>query len=718
MQSDPTGSPSSNATPDSTTDTSSTDSISPTAPPLGSVGSGGTVFVFPGQGGQWPGMGRRLYAASPVFREHLDACAEALAPYTDWSLLDVLHQRDHAPSLDRVDVVQPALFAIMVALARLWQHHGIHPDAVIGHSQGEIAAAHIAGALTLQDAARITALRSKALTQLAGQGAMAAITLPATDLQNLLNEYEPAAEQPAEQAMADRETDQASTEPKPSGQQQRSTEQGQEPVEQEPIDQSLVSPEPSNQVSIAAINGPTSTIVSGTPAAIDNLLAHLETRQIRARKINVDYASHCAHVETLAHHLQHALAPITPQPATIPFYSTLTGDHLDTTTLNATYWYNNLRHPVLFHTTIQALVRDGHHAFIETSPHPVLTPALEDTLTQHPHTHTLTTLRRDHDTTHTITTALAAAHLHGHTLNWPTLFAHHHPQPTTLPTYPFQRTHYWLTATVNAGNPTHLGQHPTNHPLLSAAIDLPTLSTNTDGSPSSDDIESANGPVVFTGRFSLTTHPWIAEHRIHDTVLLPGTAFVDLALHAAHHTGHNHIDELTLHTPLTLTHTDTIHLHLHLTSPTTDGTRTLTIHSRPTPTHDEQHRPWTHHATATLTTQHTTPPPTQPWPPTDTQPLDTSHLYDHLADTGLHYGPHFQGLHTAWRQHDTTYAEITLPQDTEPTTHHIHPALLDAALHTTALTTTHTTPHLPFTWTNIHIHTTHPQHPTTLHTTT
>ncbi|MEV0391480.1 acyltransferase domain-containing protein, partial [Nonomuraea sp. NPDC050643] len=120
--------------------------------------SGGTVFVFPGQGGQWPGMGRRLYAASPVFREHLDACAEALAPYTDWSLLDVLHQRDRAPSLDRVDVVQPALFAIMVALARLWEHHGIHPDAVIGHSQGEIAAAHIAGALSLEDAARVVAL--------------------------------------------------------------------------------------------------------------------------------------------------------------------------------------------------------------------------------------------------------------------------------------------------------------------------------------------------------------------------------------------------------------------------------------------------------------------------------------------------------------------------------------------------------------------------------
>ncbi|MEV0391481.1 acyltransferase domain-containing protein, partial [Nonomuraea sp. NPDC050643] len=207
--------------------------------PTGSPTTGGTVFVFPGQGGQWPGMGRRLYAASPVFREHLDACAEALTPHTDWSLLDVLHQRDHAPSLDRVDVVQPALFAIMVALARLWQHHGIHPDAVIGHSQGEIAAAHIAGALSLEDAARVVTLRSQALTELAGHGAMASISLPATDVEDLLTQ----------------------------------------------------------EVSIAAINSPTTTIVSGTPTAIDNLLAHLETRQIRARKINVDYASHCAHVE-------------------------------------------------------------------------------------------------------------------------------------------------------------------------------------------------------------------------------------------------------------------------------------------------------------------------------------------------------------------------------------------------------------------------------------
>ncbi|MCK2245460.1 SDR family NAD(P)-dependent oxidoreductase [Crossiella sp. S99.2] len=597
--------------------------------------TGGVVFVFPGQGGQWLGMGAELHAHSPVFRKHLEACAKAIDQFTDWSLLDVILQQPGAASLDRVDVVQPALFAIMVSLARLWEHHGVTPQAVIGHSQGEIAAAHISGTLSLTDAARVVALRSQLLIRLAGTGGMAALPLPVEQARDLLAEYP--------------------------------------------------------GLSIAAINGPATTIISGPTQALDRLLAHLTEQGVRARAIKVDYASHCAEVDVLAEDIHTALAPIAPQESSIPFYSTLTGDLIDTTTLTATYWHNNLRNTVRFDQAVHALLRDGYRSFLESSPHPVLIPTLQDTLTEHPHTHTLTTLRRDQPEVHTFTTALAQAHLHGHDLDWQTVLGATNPRRVSLPTYAFQRSPYWLTST-ESGDPTQLGQQPAEHPLLSAVIDLPGSGT------------------VFTGRISLATHPWIADHRVQDSVLLPGTAFLDLAMYAARRTECNHINELTLHAPLILGETDTVQLHAHLAAPDPADEHTLTIHSRPA--HDgESPQGWTLHATAVLSTTHQPPPPATPWPPA-AMPLPTDDLYDQLADTGLNYGPRFQGLHTAWHNGTTTYGEVTLPAD--PDTFHLHPALLDAALHTTALTTPATAPQLPFAWHDIHLHTTDPTQATAL----
>ncbi|MCK2244442.1 type I polyketide synthase [Crossiella sp. S99.2] len=593
----------------------------------------GVVFVFPGQGGQWSGMGAELYEHFPVFREHLEACAKAIDEFTDWSLLDVLLQRPGAASLARVDVVQPALFAIMVSLARLWEHHGIKPQAVIGHSQGEIAAAHISGALSLADAARVVTLRSQLLIRLAGTGGMAALTLPTEQVRQLLTEDYP-------------------------------------------------------ELSIAAINGPATTIVSGPTSALERLLAQLTDQGVQARAIKVDYASHCAEVDILAEDIHAALAPITPQPAEIPFYSTLTGDCIDTTTLTAAYWHNNLRNTVRFDQAVQALLRDGYRAFLETSPHPVLNPTLQDTLTSHPRAHTLITLRRNQPEVHTFTTALAQAHLHGHGLDWQAVLGTTNPRPISLPTYAFQRSHYWLTST-ESGDPTQLGQQSAEHPLLSAVVDLP-----------------GNG-TVFTGRISLATHPWIADHRVHDTALLPGTAFLDLAIYAARHAECNHITELTLHTPLRVGEADTVQLHLHLTTDT-EGGHALTVHSRPST------GSWVLHATALLATTHQPPPPATPWPPAAT-PLPTADLYHDLADTGLHYGPLFQGLHSAWHNGNTVHGAAALPPGTEPGNFHFHPALLDAALHTTALRTPFTTPQLPFAWRDVHLHTAEPTQATALH---
>ncbi|CAO5259055.1 hypothetical protein FAGKG844_940001 [Frankia sp. AgKG'84/4] len=376
--------------------------------------TGSTVFVFPGQGSQWPAMARELLAESPVFAEHLRAVAAALAPHLDWDLLDVLTEAPGAASLERVDVVQPVLFAVLVALARLWQHHGVAPKAVVGHSQGEIAAAHIAGALTLDDAARIVALRSLALTTIAAPGAMASINLPAEQLEGLLTPG----------------------------------------------------------LSVAAVNSPATTIVAGDEAELTALLAAVRERDVRTRLLPVTYASHSPHVEAIRDELLAALAPVRPQPASIPILSTVTADWIDPTTLTADYWYANLRQPVLFEPATRALLTAGHDLFIEISPHPGLTTALTETLD------TATglsgpvaiaeTLRRDVGGPAKFHAALAEAWVRGAPVDWRVALdtrqsaapaaravgargtgsgGRRRQRHVSLPTYAFQRRRYWLDPT-------------------------------------------------------------------------------------------------------------------------------------------------------------------------------------------------------------------------------------------------------------------------------
>ncbi|MDT0347800.1 acyltransferase domain-containing protein, partial [Streptomyces litchfieldiae] len=316
---------------------------------------GKTVFVFPGQGSQWARMGVDLYESSPVFAEHLTACARALEPFTGWNLIDVLTEADGAPGFDRVDVVQPALFAMMVSLARLWQSLGIRPDAVIGHSQGEIAAAHIAGALTLEDAARVVTLRAQSLSVITGRGGMMSLPLSRQATADLITRWD-------------------------------------------------------GQLAIAAANGPASTVVSGDTEALDELFAHCQDNNIRARKIPVDYASHGPHVEAIHDQLLDVLAPVSPVKPEIAFYSTVAG-HGDGP-LDAEYWYQNLRNTVEFEATTRQLLDDGHTLFIEASAHPVLTLGISETIEDHaPTTDTRVTgtLRRDEGTWHRVLTSLATA---------------------------------------------------------------------------------------------------------------------------------------------------------------------------------------------------------------------------------------------------------------------------------------------------------------------
>ncbi|MGC5346989.1 type I polyketide synthase [Streptomyces sp. DT171] len=352
--------------------------------------AGRTVFVFPGQGSQWPGMALELLDSSPVFAERMAACERALAPYTDWSPTEVLRAAPGAPALDRVDVVQPTLFAVMVSLAALWRSAGVEPDAVLGHSQGEIAAACVAGALTLEDAAKVVALRSQALGALAGRGGMASVPLPEAELTARLERW-------------------------------------------------------GGRLCVAAVNGPASTVLSGDPEAIDGIVGELLAEDVRARRVPVDYASHSGHVEEIREQLLESLAGITPRPADVPFFSTVDPGRLDTTGLDADYWYRNLRRTVRFDEATRALLDQGYRFFVEVSAHPVLTMGVAQCAEAAGTDATVVgTLRRDRGGPDRFLLSLAEAQTGGLVPDWDKLFAGHPAQSVELPTYAFQRRRYWL----------------------------------------------------------------------------------------------------------------------------------------------------------------------------------------------------------------------------------------------------------------------------------
>ncbi|MEU3963189.1 SDR family NAD(P)-dependent oxidoreductase, partial [Streptomyces buecherae] len=604
---------------------------------------GRTVFVFPGQGSQWIGMGAGLLRTAPVFARSIDACSAALAPHVGWDLRTVLTSTD-PHTLDRVEVVQPATWAVMVSLARWWQEQGVTPDAVIGHSQGEIAAAHIAGALTLEDAARIVALRSQAITALAGSGGMMSVATTAEQAGELIAPY-------------------------------------------------------ADDLHLAALNGPTSVVVAGRTTALDQLQLHCAEREIRHRRIPVDYASHTPHIAPIEPRLAELLATTAPRAARVPFYSTVHAEPVDTTTLTADYWITNLRSQVRFEPTVRRLLADGHTQFIECSPHPGLTTAIEEAIdaadaraTTHP------TLLRDDDSPTRLQHALAHARAHtqapgGHRAG---------PRPAALPTYPFQHQRFWLAPSLGKDRADAGG-----HRFLGGVVPL-----------------AETGGALFTGTLSLAAHPWLADHAVGGVVLLPGAAMVELALHAAEQVGCNTVEELTLSDPLPVPAAGALRLQLTVGAAGADGRRSITLHARATdaPGEDAQ-PPWTRHADGVLAPATTdTPGHSAPagatWPPTDAQPIDIADAYPGLAAAGYAYGPAFQGLRALWRRGDELFAEVALDGDGEradasadPTSGEgfgIHPAALDAALHAALVAgpgVTSDAPRtlLPFAWSGVRL---------------
>ncbi|CCH32016.1 type I polyketide synthase [Actinosynnema sp. NPDC047251] len=360
----------------------------------GTAGTPGrTAFVFPGQGSQWPAMGVELLDTAPAFAARFAECAAALAPLVDFSPVEVLRG---APGLDRVDVVQPLLWAVMVSLAALWEAHGVTPDAVVGHSQGEIAAATVAGALSLVDGARVVALRSKAITALSGQGGMASLTLPVELVAERIAPY-------------------------------------------------------GDRVSVAAVNGPTAVVIAGEPDALAEIVVAATAEGLRARTIAVDYASHSAHVEPIRDEILAALADIAPRTSDIPLFSTVTADWIDTAGLDAEYWYTNLRRTVRLEEAVRGLAEAGHEVFVEISPHPLLTTGVQDTV-EAAGTGTPVvagSLRRDEGGLDRFRRSAAELWVRGVAVDWAATTGP--AGSTALPTYPFQRAHYWLGQATAAG---------------------------------------------------------------------------------------------------------------------------------------------------------------------------------------------------------------------------------------------------------------------------
>mgnify|MGYP001339314915 FL=1 len=353
------------------------------------------VLVFPGQGGQWPGMAEGLLGSSPEFAAHIAECEQALAPYVDWSLTDVLGRRPGAASLERVDVVQPVLWAVMVALARLWISHGLSPAAVVGHSQGEIAAACVSGALTLTDGAKVVALRSRSVLELSGTGAMASVGRPADLVRADLAES-------------------------------------------------------ADGVYVAVVNSPSATVVAGEPEAVRKLVKDYEEAGVQARMIAVDYASHTPHVERSRARLTGELSGVQARRPDIPMYSTLTGEMVEAGELDAEYWYRNLSDPVEFGRVVHNLLVDEHDVFVEVGPHPVLSIALQECAeaANLPETVVLGTLRRQEGGLDRFLTSLAEAHACGLSVDWRSVFGDG-AREVDLPTYAFQHQRYWRV------NPAH-----------------------------------------------------------------------------------------------------------------------------------------------------------------------------------------------------------------------------------------------------------------------